>query len=107
MKTLKFAPELIPLIMSGEKTTTWRLWDDKSLQVGDQISFLNSLTKDEFATAELSSVKETKFADLLEEDWAGHEKFANDEEMYHSYSKMYSKKVDSQTPLKIIHFKLV
>lgn len=98
---------MVPLVLSGEKTTTWRLWDDKDLKPGDEVSFLNSKTQEEFALAELTKVKETKFKDLVEEDWAGHEKFRTDEEMYQSYSKAYSKEVTPDTSLKIVHFKLL
>lgn len=35
-KTLKFTPELSAKILSGEKTSTWRLFDDKNLQKGDR-----------------------------------------------------------------------
>ena len=28
-KTFKFSAHLVPLILSGEKTCTWRLWDDE------------------------------------------------------------------------------
>lgn len=31
-KALKFTPELSAKILSGEKTSTWRLFDDKNLQ---------------------------------------------------------------------------
>ena len=41
MKTLKFEPELAEKILSGEKTTTWRLWDDKALKAGDSVEFIN------------------------------------------------------------------
>lgn len=107
MKTLKFSPNLVPLVLSGEKTTTWRLWDDKDLTVCDQVRFLDNETKEEFAVAELNSVKETKFKDLVEYDWAGHEKFDSDQEMYQSYSKAYSREVTPETDLKIVHFKLL
>ncbi len=107
MKTLKFLPNLAPLVLSGEKTTTWRLWDDKDLQVGDRVSFLNSDNKEEFAVAELTQSLEKKFNQLTEEDWVGHEKFDTEEEMYQSYSAAYSKEVTPETDLKIIHFKLI
>ena len=29
MKILKFAPKLVPLVLSGEKTSTWRMFDEK------------------------------------------------------------------------------
>lgn len=107
MKTLKFSPNLVPLVLSGEKTSTWRLWDDKDLQAGDRVNFLNSETKAEFAQAELTSVKETKFKDLTSSDWSGHEKFPTDQEMYKSYSDSYNKTVTPETELKIVHFKLI
>ncbi len=41
MKTLKFAPELCEQIITGTKTSTWRLFDDKDLTVGDELQFIN------------------------------------------------------------------
>ncbi len=107
MKTLKFSPKLVPLILSGKKTSTWRLFDDKDLQVGDRLVFVNKETGEEFANAEILSVKETIFCKLTEEDWAGQEKFSSDKEMYATYSKYYSQVVDKNSSVKIIKFKLV
>jgi len=45
MKTLKFANNLVSLILSGEKTATWRLFDDKDLTKGDKVLFLDQETK--------------------------------------------------------------
>lgn len=39
-KTLKFAPDLVPLVLSGKKDTTWRLWDDKNLTENDIVDFI-------------------------------------------------------------------
>ena len=35
MKTLKFRKELSELILKKEKTTTWRIFDDKDIKQGD------------------------------------------------------------------------
>jgi len=75
MKTLKFREKLSKLILSGEKTTTWRLFDDKDLSKGDIISFLIWETGEEFAKAKLIQVKEKNFGELAEKDFEGHEKF--------------------------------
>lgn len=107
MKTLKFISPLVKLVLSGEKTTTWRLWDDKNLKMGDEVSLLNSETKQEFAKALLTSIIEKLFSNLNDEDWVGHEKFASDQEMYQSYSQLYRKKVGPNTQVKIISFKLL
>ncbi|MBT6691575.1 ASCH domain-containing protein [Candidatus Parcubacteria bacterium] len=107
MKTLKFHPSLVELILEGSKTTTWRLWDDKNLSVDDEISFLDSYTKTEFAQAIITEVKEKTFAELTEDDRDGHEKYSSDEKMYQSFSKHYvGKKINEDTKVKIIKFKL-
>ena len=107
MKTLKFRKVLSDLILPGEKDTTWRLFDDKNLSTGDSVSFLVYETKEEFAKARLTSVRETTLGELTEEDWEGHEKFSSDEEMYKTYSDYYNRQVDKDTPVKVIKFKLL
>lgn len=101
-----FAPELVPLILSGKKTTTWRLWDDKNLTEGDDVELANSLTKEPFAKARLVKVTETVMGALTEHDKHGHETFTCDEEMYKQYSSYYGKAVNADTEVKIIKFVL-
>ncbi len=106
MKTLKFKEPLTKLILQGEKNTTWRLFDDKNLSVGDVVSFLVQETKEKFAKATLIKVKETTFGKLTDEDCDGHEKFSSDEEMYKTYSGYYNRQVDKNSSVKIIKFEL-
>lgn len=107
MKTLKFRKNLSELILRNEKTTTWRIFDDKDIKEGDIIQFLVWETKEEFANAKIVNVIEKKFGDLDEEDLDGHEKFSSKDEMYETYSKYYNKTVDENTLVKIIKFELV
>ncbi len=107
MKTLKFKEKLSKLILSGEKTSTWRLFDDKDLQVGDEVSFLVKETLEEFAKARLLEVTETKFGNLTTDDLDGHEKYSSPEEMYRTFSEFYQRKVDENSPVKIIKFELL
>lgn len=107
MKKIKFKKVLSELILSWEKYTTWRLFDDKNLSKGDVVSFLISETKQEFAKAKLLDVKETTFEKLTDEDWEWHEKFSSDEEMYETYSKYYKCRVDKDTFVEIIKFELL
>ena len=107
MKTLKFIEKLSKLILSGEKTTTWRLFDDKDLQVGDEVSFLVKETLEEFAQARLTEVKVTTFENLTADDFDGHEKYDSKEEMYKVYSGYYQREVDKNSPVKIIKFELL
>lgn len=106
-KQVKFRTHLADLVLKGEKTATWRLFDDKDLQVGDTIELVNWDTKEIFGLAEITHVKEKILGTLEEDDWIGHEKFANDEEMYATYKTYYGDRVDENTIVKIITFKLL
>ena len=107
MQTLKFRKELSELILKNEKTTTWRIFDDKDIKQGDVIQFLVWETKEVFANAKIINVIEKKFKDLDEQDLNGHEKFASKEQMYATYSTYYNKTVDENTLVKIIKFELI
>jgi len=107
LKTLKFREVLSKLILQNKKNTTWRLFDDKNLTAGDIVSFLVWETKEEFAKARLIEVRETTLGELTEEDWEGHEKFSSEEEMYNTYSVYYKRKVDKDSPVKVIKFELI
>jgi len=107
LKTLKFAPHLVPLILEGSKTTTWRLFDEKNLKTGDQVELLESGSERLLAKAELIKVYEKPLGKLQPEDYAGHEKFSSDREMYANYAKMYDREVGPDTKVKIIRFKIV
>lgn len=106
-KKLKFKNELCNLILQGEKTTTWRLFDDKDITKGDKFIFINSDTQKEFAKAQIIDVKETTFKYLKAEDWDGHEKFSTKQEMYQTYSKYYKTQVTENTTIKIVKFNIL
>ncbi len=106
MKQLKFADNLIPLIQSKHKDTTWRINDDKNIQENDILSLCN-INKQPFAKAKIIKVKTTTFDNLSKEDMQGHEKFNSFEHMLQTYSTYYNMQVTSQTEVKIIKFELI
>lgn len=106
LKTIKFAPALVPLIISGKKTSTWRLFDDKDLREGDNLSLVNKQTGEEFAHAVISKLYEKKLGEIEESDFDGHEQFGSNEEMLLTYKKYYGDKVNWETIVKIIAFSL-
>jgi len=106
-KRLHFSKELVPLILSGKKNSTWRLWDDKNLQVGDVVDFLESKTEKHFVTVKITKVIEKKMGKLEIGDKQGHEKFKNDDEMYRTYLGYYKKDVTPDTVVKIVWFEPV
>ena len=107
MKSLKFRKNLSELILKGEKTTTWRIFDDKDIQMDDELVLLVWETKKEFAKAKVIAVREVRFKELTKEDLEGHEKFSSDKEMYETYSEYYNQPVTEDTIVKIIKFKLM
>lgn len=106
-KKIHFYTELIPLVLSGEKTVTWRLFDDKDLKKGDWLELLETNTERIFGLAEIVEVKEKKMGDLTEADREGHEGYANMQQMYETYMRYYGKPVGPETVIKIVKFKLL
>lgn len=109
MKTLKFVSKLVPLVLSGEKTSTWRLFDDKDLKIGDELLFVNKETGEEFAKALVTTVREKKLGDITREDEIseGHEKFRTDEERLATYRRYYGERVSQDTVVKMIKYELL
>lgn len=107
MKTIKFSPTLVPLVLNGSKTSTWRLFDDKNLQIGDELEFLNRETGQVFCHAEIIGVKEKALGEITETDFDGHETYHDRDEMLAAYRSYYGDTVDWNTMVKMIDFKLI
>lgn len=104
MKTLKFAPHLVSKILSGEKTSTWRLFDDKDLSSGDDLLFVNAETVNVVGMAKITSVRTKTLGTLNDSDWEGHERYTSEEEMYASYRNYYDDKVTPDSEVKMVTF---
>ncbi|OGZ95946.1 MAG: hypothetical protein A3I44_05180 [Candidatus Sungbacteria bacterium RIFCSPLOWO2_02_FULL_51_17] len=107
MKTLKFIANLIPPILSRKKTSTWRLFDDKDLRVGDTLCFVEHETGREFATAKVISVREKPLGEINEQDAIGQEKFDSREKMLEAFRSHYGNAVTMGTIVKMVDFVLV
>ena len=107
MKSLKFRSYLAKEILRGEKTVTWRLFDDKDLQEGDLLELVDWDTKMNFATAEILEIREKPLSSITEDDFDGHEKFESKDEMLKTYKEFYGDSVDWVTFVKMIRFRLI
>ncbi|MFW5990836.1 MAG: ASCH domain-containing protein [Candidatus Nanoarchaeia archaeon] len=107
IKPQKFRESLAEQILNGEKTCTWRLFDDKDLSEGDVVYFVVWETDKKFEKVKLVDIKEKTFSELIDADREGHEKFSSEEVMYKTYSKYYNREVNKNTKFKIIKFKLI
>ena len=106
MKTLKFKSHLVPLVLSGEKDVTWRLFDDKDLQPGDELELINKDSMKKFGEATIVGIREKTLGDITDADFDGHEKFESTEKMHETYRLFYGDRVTPETIVKIIQFKL-
>ena len=104
-KTLKFESKLVPLILSGKKTATWRFGHDE-LRVGDSVDLCDSGTGKKFVTTKITEIFEKRFKDLTEADKIGHEKYSSDEEMFATFAKYYKTEVDQDHCVRVIKFEL-
>jgi hypothetical protein len=95
------------LVLSCEKTSTWRLFDGKDLQVGDKIILINKVTGENFSEAEIVKVEEKALGNIVDEDFDGHEKFESTEAMFEAYRTYYGDQVTPETIVKMIDFKLI
>ena len=108
MKALKFKDYLVPKILDGSKVITQRFFDDKDLQIGDELLFINSDSGKEFTKVEIISVREKKLREITEADFEeGHERYKNQEDMLAHYRDYYGDKVDVNSVIKIVKFKLL
>ncbi len=108
MKTLKFATELVSLVLSEEKTSTWRIFDDKGLSLGDELIFINKATGEKFAKARIVSVREKTLRKIDVADFdEGHERFESPEKMLDSYRSYYGDTVTMDAVVKLIKFELL
>jgi hypothetical protein len=107
IKTLKFRHNLALLILNGKKTVTWRLFDDKNLNVGDGLEFIEWESRKKFANVIITNVYEKTLGNIEENDFKGHEKFESKDKMLENYKNFYGDKVTWDTIVKIISFKVL
>lgn len=104
MKTLKFIEDQIADIESGKQTTTWRLFDDKDLNVGDEIQFVNSNTANVFGYATINEIVIKRIIDLDEQDKQGHRVYENDLEILDAFRRFYGSEVTPKSIVKVVKY---
>lgn len=107
MKTLKFRKDQVPRILNGQKTNTWRIFDEKDLQPGDQLELMQWGSGEVFARATVTGITQKQLGAITEPDFLGHEKFKDAAEMLNYYRDFYGNRVTMETMIKIVEFKLV
>lgn len=93
-------------ILSGKKTKTWRMFDEKDLSTGDEIEFVSQETEEFITFAKITDVKVKKFGDIEGADFDGHNPYPSREAMLETYRGYYGDKVDWNTQIKMLTFEL-
>ncbi len=104
MKNLYCEPLFVEKILKGETSCIFCLFDDKNLQVNDEIWLSNSVTREKFGTAFLTSVIANPISSLMKNDWMGYKGYGDLEQMYEVFMKYYGSRVTSETLVKVICF---
>lgn len=107
MKTLKFKDFKAKWILEGIKTSTMRVFDDKDLKEGDELELKDSDSGEVFSRAIITEVINKKLRDVDDLDLDGHEKWNSKDEMIESLKKYYGDKVNLDTMVKVVKFKLL
>ena len=106
LTTLKFNDPLVAMVLRKTKDTTWRIGDDKNIDIGEIVSLCRN-SGEEFGKGEVRSIKKTLFKYLSLEDKTGHERFETAEDMYKTYSIYYGFEVCPKTEVQVIKYKLL
>ena len=68
IKRLKLYENLKAAVLSGQKASTWRLFDDKNLSIGDTVEFISTQTKQPICLVEITHAIEKPLGTLNVED---------------------------------------
>lgn len=110
MKALKLDHEIAKLVISGQKRSTWRLFDDKDLSVNDEIKLIDKVdpsrpeTWKVIGTARINTVIQKRLGDIEPADYADHEHYESKEHMLKTFQKYYGSDVNLDTVVKIVRF---
>jgi ribonuclease HI len=112
MKKIKFEHDLASLIRSGQKVSTWRIYDDKALAVNDEIAIIDKVDPSNpetwlaIDTAIIDQVTEKRLGDITSADYDDQHHYKSNDELVTTYRQYYGPEVDQNTIVKIIHFRL-
>ncbi len=110
MKTLKLDHELAQQIADGQKTSTWRINDEKDISVNDEVQLIDKVDAHNRSTwrpigvATVDTVVQKRVGELTLEDMEGHEKYGSIDSLLEVFRGYYGSGITEQTPIKLISF---
>lgn len=107
MNILKFDPELIPKIIDENYTTTWRLFDNKQISLGDVVELVNSQNNEVFAKARIIRITHKYLRDINDFDMQNHKKYESLDCIIDGFKKYYGDSVNEGSVVKIYEFNII
>ena len=113
MKTLKFNHDQAQLIQTGQKTSTWRLFDDKDISVNDEIKIVhkvdpaNSKSWAVIGLARVNGIIEKNLGDITNDDMKNDHSYSSKDVMLAGFKRFYGDRVTLDTPVKIVFFDFI
>jgi ribonuclease HI len=113
MKILKLDHQFAQQVLSGERRSTWRMFDEKHLSVGDEIQIVDKVDPDDDGTwliigeGKIEQVTEKRLADVSENEYKTEEAYTSLDDILAEFRKFYGPLVTSATPVKIVKFSFV
>lgn len=110
MKYLKVSHKIAELILSGEKTNTWRINDEKNISVDDTVGIIDKVdpkvpsTWQVIGIGHVNSVIQKRLNDVHSDDLGPGEEFESRQDMIKTFKKYYGPDINERTALKIINF---
>jgi ribonuclease HI len=111
MKTLKLEHHLAQMILTGKKTSTRRMFDDKNLAVNDIVTAIDKVDpvdRDSWRVIgelKINKIVELRLGDIEDKDMIGDEAFESENAMLKAYQDYYpNQNVTFDTPVKILYF---
>ena len=110
MKSLKLDHDLALAVLSGEKNSTIRLFDDKDLTVGDVVQLIDKVDPENrnswtlLGIATLTEVIEKPLGDITDADLTGRQLYASTTTMLTDFRRYYGEGVSDEAVAKIISF---
>ena len=104
MKALKFTPDQIPDIVNKSRFATWRLFDDKQLNVGDKVQFINSENGQVFGSAVIDEIIIKRISDLTESDKMGNEYYKDQASILTALCHYYGSNINPESVIKVIKY---
>jgi ribonuclease HI len=110
MKQLKFEHQFAKQIVSGEKTATLRINDDKAIVVGDTIELVDKVDRDHPTTWQvrgalrITDSRQIPIKNLTKEDFLRVESFSDTHEMIELFRRFYGDHITDTTLVTVFGF---